>query len=133
MRQKNKRPPGLFSFGRGWVALVAPERQVVYHVERSSSVHFGLLLGMCERVRMRNTLHEVGARLSTAWRYPTVLDWRRATARAKRTATSHFSISLFSQLFHNIIIIFFQHIMHSIRISIKSSKTRVNSTRFQAI
>jgi len=27
-------------------------------------VDFGLLLGMCERVRTRNTLHEVGARKS---------------------------------------------------------------------
>jgi hypothetical protein len=26
---------------------------------------FGLLLGMCESVRMRNTLHEVGARKSS--------------------------------------------------------------------
>ena len=70
---------------RGEISYIADERimaRVCHFSLARLVICFGILLGMCERVRTRNTLHEVGADLSQAWSWDTVLDWRRATARA---------------------------------------------------
>ena len=50
-----------------------------------------------------------------------------------RTTTSHLLLSHNSQYFLNILFIIFLDNNHILRISIKTPKTRVNSTRFEAI
>ena len=89
-------------------------------------------LGGGVRVRTRNALHEVGADLTRDDRYPTVLDWRRATARASEPQPH---ILQFLTISHFSIISFYHKLLFLLKliISYKTSKTRVNSTRFQAI
>jgi len=93
---------------------------------------FGLRFTGSARVRTRNTLHVVGADLSQAWSWDTVLDWRRATARASEPQP-HISLSIIIiNIFIILTLFYFQFNAHLTYFR-KTSKTRVNSTRFQAI
>ena len=84
-------------------------------------------------VRTRNALHEVGAALTRdehEARSSTGVE-RQRELREPQPHISHFLI-----IFNYFIILYFTFyidINHTLRISIKTSKTRVNSTRFEAI
>ena len=65
-------------------------------------------------------------------RYPTDLEWPRASARASEPQPHFLNFSHFTIF---IIILFYKYFsfLNKIIIYLKTSKTRVNSTRFEAI
>ena len=91
-----------------------------------------LLLGMCERVRTRNALHEVGAALTRDEH-----ETRSSTGVERQRELSEPPPHIFSphhnyQYFHNFIIIIYIFYAQHTHLN-KTSKTRVNSTSFEAI